>query len=341
LINKSFHDPLVVNVTDSNGNPVSGVPVAFAVVNASAQLANGSLPAAAATAILGTPNALTDANGNASTTVTAGPTAGTITISASTGAFSATFTLTAILPGPVIKSIVNGASFKPGISAGSIATIIGTGFADGIQGVVTSGAIVGPLQTSLAGVGVNIGGIDAPLFSVSNVDGQEQVTFQVPFELETGTTTLILTAPDSSPTSKQVNIQHYSPGIFEYAKPGHFAVLIRPDGSYVSPDNPAHPGENVIMFATGLGPTDPPVGTNQAGLPGQNLVGTVVLGVNAKGVNPISVTTYPGVVGVYEVTFTIPENAKTGPNVQLGLAVKPSPKSKGINAQNVFAPIEP
>jgi hypothetical protein len=83
------------------------------------------------------------------------------------------------------------------------------------------------------------------------------------------------------------------------------------------------------------------VGTNQAGLPGQNLVGTVVLGVNAKGVNPISVTTYPGVVGVYEVTFTIPENAKTGPNVQLGLAVKPSPKSKGINAQNVFAPIEP
>jgi adhesin/invasin len=343
LVNKQFANPLVVNVTDSMGNPVSGAAVTFAVVSPRANPAvarSASSPVAPQPPTLGTPNAITDANGSASTTVTAGSEPGTITINATTAGFSATFTLTAILPGPVIKSVVNGASFQHGISPGSVATIIGTGLATGLQGVVTAGTIVGPLQTTLAGVTVTIHGIAAPIYSVSNINGQEQVTFQVPFEVPVGSNGLTVSVPNGSPTTIQVNVQHFSPGIFEYAGPGHFAVLIRPDGSYVSADNPTHPGETVIMFADGLGQTNPAIGTNQAGAPGQNVVANVIMGIGPKGFAPTSVTTYAGVVGVYEVTFTIPMDATTGAKQALGLGVRPSAGAKPVYAQTVYAPIE-
>ena len=41
------------------------------------------------------------------------------------------------------------------------------------------------------------------------------------------------------------------------------AVLVRPDGSFVSLQNPARIGEVIRMYATGLGQTSPPIITDQ------------------------------------------------------------------------------
>ena len=42
---------------------------------------------------------------------------------------------------------------------------------------------MGPLPTSLGNVSVTINGNAVPLYSVSNVNGSEQINFQVPFDL--------------------------------------------------------------------------------------------------------------------------------------------------------------
>ncbi len=76
-------NPLVVNVTDRFGNPVSGVKVAWSVA-----------PNSAATATFTPAVSTTDVSGNASTVVTLGGASGTLTIMATVGTLTLNFTAT-------------------------------------------------------------------------------------------------------------------------------------------------------------------------------------------------------------------------------------------------------
>jgi hypothetical protein len=137
-----------------------------------------------------------------SAAVTAGGVAGNIVITATSGNFSVTFTLSSHLKGPQNVIFVNGASFKlqhgcppPGcVSPGEVVTVEGSGFATGVQGVVSGISILGPLPTSLAGVSITFNGVAAPIFYVSNVNGVESMTIQVPFETQVGSATVVLNA---------------------------------------------------------------------------------------------------------------------------------------------------
>ncbi|MGA7239244.1 MAG: Ig-like domain-containing protein, partial [Bryobacteraceae bacterium] len=80
LVNQSFAAPLVIQVLDSQGNPVSGVPVTWAVSSGSANLFNFSTS--------------TDTNGQAAANVTAGSAAGPVTVTATAGPATAQFNLT-------------------------------------------------------------------------------------------------------------------------------------------------------------------------------------------------------------------------------------------------------
>src|SRR5213079_2111792 len=77
-------------------------------------------------------------------------------------------------------AVVNPASFAGGLVPGSLATAFAAGVRDE-EGSVTASQL--PLPPSLARVSVSVGGIAAPVYAVSNVNGQEQVSFQVPFAL--------------------------------------------------------------------------------------------------------------------------------------------------------------
>ena len=104
------------------------------------------------------------------------------------------------------------------------------------------------------------------------------------------------------------------------------AVLVRPDGSFVSLENPARRGEILRVYATGLGPTAPAVGTNSIPFPGTDamVLGSVIVGVNNSGERVISARLAPTQIGIYEVTFQLDANAPTGNNVVLSVAVNPT-----------------
>ena len=81
LYGQAFGAPLVVRVTDAEGNPISGDTVTYLVTGGSA--------------VLGSATATTDAAGQASVTLTAGPSGGPVTVvAAATGATVATFAAT-------------------------------------------------------------------------------------------------------------------------------------------------------------------------------------------------------------------------------------------------------
>ncbi len=308
VINTAFASPLVVEVIGSGGTGVAGAIVNFQVVTGSATV--------------NSPTGTSDANGQVSTTVQAGATPGPVTITATTSTFSVTFTLTVRPPGPTNLAIVNGASFQAnnGISPGGIAIVTGLGILPGVQGLVTANNIVGPLPTTLQGVSITFAGVAAPIYYVMNSENVEQVAVQVPFEtLPAGTTTVtnvdvVVTSSGGSSATISVPVKPFAPGIFSTTSGTQtYAVAQRPDGSYVSPANPAQLGEDITLYVTGLGQVSPPAETGSAGIPGQAVVTPLLIGLNNGGVPLISANYVQGLTGVYAVTFHVPAVTATGP----------------------------
>ena len=96
----SLASPLVVTVTDANGNPVSGTSVTFAIA---------TVPGSATGQSLSATNTTTAANGQASSTLTLGNTVGTYTVTAtSTGLSNSPVTFTATATGNLAITSFNG-----------------------------------------------------------------------------------------------------------------------------------------------------------------------------------------------------------------------------------------
>ena len=258
----------------------------------------------------------------------------------------ATFNLTVGAAPPTVtgQNILNAASFYPGVSPGSIAYIRLPGIAPNIRGSVTPNSVVGPLPTTLAGVQVTVNGVAAPIFAVSNVNSEESVIIQVPFEtpVGTGAATFTVTSPGGTATATGVDIAPVKPGVFTYTDPGSnqvYAVATRPDGSYISSSNPARRGEVVRIYATGLGQTTPATATNRTGIPGESVAAGLVVGVNNSGTRLVSSELMEGTIGVYVIALEIPADTQTGPNQPLGLGVDRG--DGGIEFSNsTFIPIQ-
>jgi uncharacterized protein (TIGR03437 family) len=310
--NQPFSQPLIVQVNGSTGQPLANYPVRFAISG------SGTLSSATAT---------TDAAGRAQVTVTAGATPGGVTVTASAGAFSQSFSLTVIPPGPSLSlnGFVNGADFQRGaLSPCSVATIIGPGIASTVQGVVVPGAIIGPLPYLLAGVKVSFGNSQAPIYNVANVNGQQQVTVQVPCDVTPGNVVVTVNVSGGSGTLT-VPILPASPGVFltTMSDGQSRLVAVRPDGSFVSIENPARRGEIIRAYVTGLGPVSPPIATNSIPVPGTDgiVTGQVIVGVNNQGTRLVQARLAPNLIGVYEVAFQVPSDASAGNDIVFSVGI--------------------
>lgn len=310
-VNQAFGSPLTARVTDASGKPVSGLGITFAVNSGSATLS--------------TTSATSDSSGNVSVNVIAGNTPGPVTITASFGNNTVSWTLTVRPLGPVFSAggIRNAASGSTDIAPGSIATITGTNIASGVNGYVLPQFDFGPRPTTLAGVSVAFGGVSAPIFWVANVGGRETVAVQVPFEAVEGATIPVTVTSNKASATVNVTIAAAAPGIFENSdsQGRRYAVVTRMDGTFVTPDNPIGRGERARVYVTGLGRTNAPASTNAYGGTGMVVNAPVVVGVNDSGVNVISAEYAFNLIGVYVVTFDVPQDTTPGANRNLAVAV--------------------
>jgi adhesin/invasin len=317
---QNFPLPLTVEVLGTNNQPLPSQTVSFQVTGA---------------ATLSTLSDTTDATGQAHVTVTAGSTAGTVTVQAFVGTFSLSspFTLTVIPPGP---ALISGSFYNAGgltrigaLSPCSLVTVIASGLAPNLQGMVYNASTFGPWATKLANDTVTVASVPAPIFSVGNVagaaNGAEQLTFQVPCETAPGNSVPITINVGGGSGTITFPVVAASPGIFEtvMSDGARRAVVIRPDGTFVSLENPARRGETVRVIATGLGPTSPLMVTGSVPVPGVDSLASsaVIVGVNNGGTHVIASRVSPNLIGVYEVTFTVPSDAPTGNDVVLNIVV--------------------
>ena len=313
----AFPQALQVRVINDQNQPMSGVAVSFAV--------------ASGTATLSANTATTDTSGLASVTATAGSTPGPVLVTASVGNATARFDLTIRTPGPPVNSasFASAASGAPGLTPCGIGLVSAAGLIPGIQGVLEANSFVGPLPTTLGGADLSINGVAAPIFWVTN----SAIAFQTPCETPAGTTSVVVRVAGGT-TTVQVPVVTLQPGIFESVNSAgrRQAVLLRADGSFVTPENPARRGEQLKMFTTGMGSVSPATATGRAGIGGQTVDAPITVGVNNAGVRFISAEYLYGAVGIYVITFEVPADTQTGPAQNLGLVLT------GADGSAVYAP---
>ncbi|MBL8295745.1 MAG: hypothetical protein JNN08_28125 [Bryobacterales bacterium] len=314
--NTAFAQPVVVQVNDTRGIGIPGQTVNFTVPSGSATLSSAS--------------ATSDANGRAQVTVRAGANPGQILVRAALPSNIGTpveFTLTAQLPGPVINPLdfYNSASGERGaIVPGSLYTMVGSGLAPDLRGCATGTSPVGGTYlTRVAGVEVQFGAVLAPILAVCNQDGREFVNLQAPFELAANSqTSVTVRVGTGSSVVNNVRVLDLQPGTFETSDSlGVRAIALRPNGTPVTPANPARWGELIRFYATGLGAVNPSAFTGVSGVPNQQVVAPIVVGLNDEGVRMERATYQVGSIGVYEIVFEVPQGATTGPARPLGLLV--------------------
>jgi len=154
---------------------------------------------------------------------------------------------------PAVNAVVNGASFASGgVAPGEIATIFGANLTSGSGINLTSGL---PLPTKFLNVQVTVNGTPAPLFAIDNVNGQQQINFQVPWEVagKSNASIAVVNNGSSSP-AVAVPVLAAQPGIISYAAAGgNFGVILHANFQLADAAHPAAAGEIVLIYCTGLG----------------------------------------------------------------------------------------
>jgi uncharacterized protein (TIGR03437 family) len=208
---------------------------------------------------------------------------------------------------------VNAASFLPGVSPGGLATIFGQDLTT-VNGSVFANR--NPLPTSLAGVEVDVNGVPAPIFSVAYANGEDQISFQVPYHTDTGPNAVVIDVFDFGDQVASIVSDSFieDPGIFTYGSNSYAVAVHSFDGSLVGPNNPAAPGETMILYVTALGPLsiDLPDGF---GAPSDPLAYTIdpfdVL-VDGEPCRVLFSGLGPGFVGLYQLNLVLPLDLRSG-----------------------------
>src|ERR1017187_7974899 len=150
--------------------------------------------------------------------------------------------------------VMNAAGTTPqaGVAPGSIVSIFGVNLA-----TLTAVAPDGMLPQTMGGLTVSVGDRLLPLFFVS----PGQINAQVPDDLATGDQLLIVSPAAAPQVRAPFTVVRNAPGLFPVPVDGQTianAMVMHEDGSAVTPDAPAKPGELLTLYGTGFGPTERP-----------------------------------------------------------------------------------
>jgi uncharacterized protein (TIGR03437 family) len=262
------------------GNAVPGTsPLAFRLTDINLLPYPGVKVTATSDGAVSPASAVTDAQGQLSFTWTAGT---SLTLNG-TGV-TATFDT----KGPAIASVVNAASFDPGIAPGSIQTIYGAHLAGGQTAQASY-----PWPTTLGGAQVVLGGSALPLLYVSDT----QINFYVPFGIPLSQTDLAVKTA-STTVSFSVNVVEEQPGIF----PG---AILKANTAINATTTAVRAGDFIEIYCTGLGPT-----RNTNGLDVTAVTPTVFVG--GIPVKPTYSGLAPGFVGLYQIDVPVPDTITSG-----------------------------
>ena len=227
------------------------------------------------------------------------------------------------------NGVVNAASLAAGVTANSWITILGANLSPDTNDW-SSSVVNGKLPTSLDGVSVSVGGMPAYVYYVS----PGQINALAP-DVPPGPVTVTVTNPSgtSAPVNSTAGI--YGPAFFPW--PGSQAVATRPDYTLVArpgtfpaaATTAAKPGEVIVLWGTGFGPTSP-AATPGVSTPASQVYSTATLPAVTLGGTTLQVlgaALTPGSAGLYQIAVQLPMLSDGTYSIQASIGGSQSPAS--------------
>ncbi len=206
-------------------------------------------------------------------------------------------------PRPAINSggVVDAASFRPSLAAGSIASIFGVDLAPGTD-IATST----PLPMSLKTVRVLVDGRPAPLFFVS----ANQINFQMPYEVAAfGQASVVVERNGTASAPEAAQLVPNAPAIFANPATAEPIVQRHPALDLITARNPARPGDVLILFLTGIGQLSnrPASGSLAPASPLATALSNPTVTIGGRPATVFFAGLAPGYVGLGQINIQLPQ----------------------------------
>jgi hypothetical protein len=288
-IDQAFGKPLTVRVANSAGQPLSGRTVVFSVASGAAALENRVVQ--------------TGADGTASVNVKAGPRAGAVAVEASTGGDRVDFLLSALPPAALSVTVSDWNGRPSALTPGALMTI--SFVSAGRDGYQPASYLAPPYPTSVQGLTVSFNDIPAPILRLSNSGAIAELLVQIPWELSGHETArLLLSTGNAATTVSSLPVEEFHP-VIRATPPALSRIITLP--------------------ITGLGQFAPLANTNSAGITGQTVAARLSLSIDGFPLRILSVAADPALVGVADVTVSMPLTGRWRLAAGDAITVKPLP----------------
>jgi uncharacterized protein (TIGR03437 family) len=242
------------------------------------------------------------------------PSAGTVIALTTSGFTVLSANYAAATAPPAISSVQNAADGSTAVAPGGLISVYGAQLA--ATNIATSQI---PLPTALGESCLVVNGAPIPLLFVST----GQVNAQLPLNVG-GNVSVDIHTPAGVSDNFNFVVASSAPAVFLSGTAGPqtgLATVFRAaNGQLVTPTNPVHPGDTLVIYLTGMGPTTPEV---QAGQQTPSTLLTSVTQTPTLSLGSANLTIdYAGLVpgyisGLYQINATVPKIAAGGESVPL------------------------
>lgn len=241
---------------------------------------------------------------------------------------------------PLISSVTNNASGAPRLSGFSWITIKGSHLSTSAPRVwALTDFVNGALPLSLGGVSVTIDGTKASVEYTSS----SQINALAPPDNTTGNIQVEVTTSAGTSAPFNVPLAQYSPAFFTYSPPNNrYVAGTLLTGEYLAPpgafgpgavSSAAKPGDTVVLYGTGFGPTTPPTAFGSGSIIPGPLAGSTTFTIGGQ---PAAVL-FEGMTSVGEDQFNVVIPAGVAAGDQPVVAT-----IQGVSTQTgIFIPVQP
>ena len=235
--------------------------------------------------------------------------------------------------------LVHAATNLPGpLAPNTIATLYGSNLCYNTVAVAQSDIRSDTLPTKLGGVRILFeNSTPAPLYYVSPT----QINFLIPASRKPGEWQIQVVRDSTAGPLIPFTIAVVAPGLFQSKSS---AVATHADGSAVNADARAHPGEAIVLYATGLGETtstdpieDGKLVSAAADLQSIRIrrftdFSILLNGAPVDGERILWAGLAPGFAGLYQINLQLPDALDSDPDIRIALSGQLSPEGVKLAA---------
>jgi uncharacterized protein (TIGR03437 family) len=226
---------------------------------------------------------------------------------------------TAGAAGPVYAAanLVNASNYTSGpFAPNSVISLFGTGLARSTVALTAADISGGSLPTEMNFVRVYVENEPAPLLFVS----EGQINFLIPSLASLSPVHIRVVSQGVTGPEITVNLVNCAPALFALA--GGYTIATSAQGKLLTPDAPAHPGDTIVIYLTGLGRTSAQAFPGEIPRSANPILALASLRVT---IGPVAVApalikyagVTPGSGGLYQINLIVPEGVGIDPELKV------------------------